>query len=570
MAAVLKGVAASPGIGIGRAVLWDKVRPRRKAAHAAGPEQELARLEAAVEAARRQLGELMERVRSRTGAKEAAIFKAQLLMLDDPVFLDPAREGIRADGICAEEAVDRAVKPLVERFRALPDDLLKERATDIEDLAQRVLSSLDRTVSSPTALPPESAILARVLMPSEAGSLDPAKVRGLVTEEGGRTGHTALLARAMNIPAALGVAGVLEQVREGDWIIVDGDRGEVTLRPDDSTLELYRRRAATATLAAIDSLPVMTGDGFRVEVAANVNLPREIALARSAGAEGIGLFRTEFLFLNRETQPSEEEQFACYQQTLAEMAPSRVVIRTMDLGGEKDVPWCPCPPEPNPALGLRAIRLSLSRRDIFERQLRAIFRAAPSGNLAILLPMISDLEQVRSTKRLIRELPGSAGVPLGVMIETPAAALLAEELAEEVDFFSIGTNDLIQYVLAVDRLNERVAELYEPFHPAVLRLIRNVCAAAGRKGKWVGVCGEMAADPEAVAFFVGVGVSELSVSPGLIPRIRELVSQLRRTELIPIVEQVLKLSTASEVRQVLRRYLTEGTGEACSPGMSAS
>jgi len=574
---MLKGIGAAPGIAIGNAVIWAGEKYPRPEQSAGSPQEELDRFISAVDETRRQLEDVADKVAGRLGENEAGIFKAQLLVLNDPMLVNLIRENI-GSGFTAVVAVERAVALLAEKFQALNDPYLQERAADIKDVGKRLIQNLPGAGPEKARIPEAGIIFAADLTPSETSLLDPEKVLGLVTGEGGKTSHTAILARALNIPAVVGVADVLEHVRDGDPVIVDGQNGEVIIRPDVQTLELYRRRSAQEKgrrekLNADKDAPAVTQDGYRVEVAANICGSGEIRAALLNGAEGVGLFRTEFLFLNRDGLPSEEEQFAVYKEVLSQMAPRRVIVRTLDIGGDKALPGLKLPAEQNPFLGLRGVRLCLQKEDLFYTQLRALLRASAFGNLSIMLPMISDLAEVEQTREIIarleRELPLAGGrkIPLGIMVETPAAAVMADQLAEVVDFFSIGTNDLVQYTMAVDRLNEQVAYLYQPLHPAVLRLLRGVIQAARRAGKWVGICGEMAADTLAVPLLVGMGVDELSMSSGSIPAVKKLIKNISKSDASALVEEALKLRSAGGIMELVECFIKERVStDVCQDG----
>ncbi len=558
MNTVLKGVAGPPGIAIGRAVLWEPDRLDVDPKPAADPRAELARLSAAFGDTASQIREIADRVAREAGEQEARIFKTHLLVLDDPLLAGQIRQLVEKDGLSAEQAVERTAATLARKFEAFEDPRLKERAIDIKDVAQRLLRNLTGASSGQSRPEGAAIIVASELTPSEVSLLDPRSVLAIVTEKGGGTSHAVILARALKIIALAGVAKLMEAAREGDAIIVDSGLGEVIVRPDQHALELYRlrqteQRSAQARLAMRNELPATTRDGFRIEVVANIGGPGEADMADDAGADGVGVLRTEFLFLGRTAPPPEEEQFEAYKTALSRLAPRRVVIRTMDIGADKELPGWNLAKEHNPALGLRGIRLSLEREDLFACQLRALLRAAPFGNLAILLPMVSDAAEVRRTREIMRAISSQA-VPLGVMIETPAAALTARELAEEADFFSIGTNDLTQYTLAVDRLNEQVGRLYQPFHPAVLRLVREVVEAARPRRRPVAVCGEMAADPLAAPLLVGMGVEELSMSPASIPAVKDAVRRVRRSEAAALAAAVLDSRSTAEVVEKLRKF----------------
>ncbi|MGB9803413.1 phosphoenolpyruvate--protein phosphotransferase [Desulfofundulus sp.] len=571
----MKGIGVSPGIAVGRAVIHSRQKFLTPRKPAGGTQDELARLELALAETRRQLNDMVDKITGKLGRDEAKIFQAQLLVLDDPMFVSRVQEYIQKENLSAEQAVDRTVALLVERFGALKDPYLRERAADIKDIGQRLLRNLTGSSPGEKQEVKSGVLFALDLTPSETSLLDTSKILGLVLEEGSKTSHTSILACALNIPAVVGVKGVLTRVHEGDTVIVDGDNGCVVICPDERTLESYRyrlkkEREKHRVLEAVKNLPAVTPDGFQVKVAANIGGPQEAAAVLSAGGEGVGLFRTEFLFLDRHTVPSEQEQFEVYKEVLAQLAPHQVIIRTMDIGGDKEVPFLARSGEQNPFLGLRAIRLCLRNQELFYTQLRAVLRAGVFGKAALMLPMVSDVMEVKQTREIIgrlREELASRGekvvdeIPLGIMVETPAAAIMAEELAREVDFFSIGTNDLVQYVLAVDRLNEEVSYLYQPFHPAVLRLIQQVVRAAHRFHKWVGVCGEMAADPLAVPLLLGMGVDELSMSPGSIPVVKNLIRQIRKSDASELSLEVTKLTTAGEVVEKVRNFMRERVGE---------
>jgi phosphotransferase system enzyme I (PtsI) len=558
----LEGIGAAPGVAVGPAAVW-RERPSGMAARAgAGPEAERARLAAAVETSREQLRELAERIAAAAGESEARIFQVHSLLLDDPLLTGAAREAIDRGGLSAEQAVARVSAELVAQFQALKDATLRDRAADVEDLGRRLLANL-------AGEGPRSAsgiVVARMLTPSEVSLLAAQGAQGVVTEEGGAAGHMAILARALGLPAVVAVQGALAAVCEGDLLVVDGASGEVIVRPDSDTAEACRRRTARqrfaqARLSELRALPAVTPDGFRMEMAANIAQPAEVDAALEAGAEAVGVFRTEYLFVNRAEPPSEDEQYEAYREVLARMAPRRVIIRTIDLGGDKPAAGWDLPPEPNPALGLRGIRFALARAPLFRTQLRALVRAAGAGHLAVMLPMIAGLEEVRRARRLLEavreELGTAAPVSLGVMVETPAAALLAAELAAEADFLSIGTNDLTQYVLAADRTNPAVADLYDPFHPAVLRLMRMVSDAARRHGKWAGVCGEMGGDPLAAPLLVGLGMAELSMIPAAIPAVKHVIRRALRSDAEALAAEALALTSAAEVRDRLTRFARE-------------
>ena len=576
---VLKGTGASAGIAAGRVV----VRPAEAAPPAEPPpgdrQQEAARFTAALTESRRQLTEIAQAVRRQAGEREAQIFAAHLAMLDDPLLAGAIRAYIERDGLAAGQAVERAVAELAARFLALPDALLRARADDIRDLGARLLRNLrGQADAAPVAGHGAGAILcAEDTTPSEIASLDTEQELGVVTERGAVNSHAAILARALGIPLVIGVQDACQRLRAGELVIVDGASGEVLVEPDQEALARYAGRRQTPAAAAGDDSPAVTLDGFRVELAANIGSVKEAAAALAAGAEAVGVLRTEFLFLDRTTPPSEEEQFQAYAAVLRALAPRRVVIRTADIGGDKEAAYLALPsPQSelrtphstfrtgeNPALGLRGIRLSLRQEAMFRTQLRALLRAAPFGNLAILLPMVCDVSEVRRARELIAhvhaELQRSdlGPIGLGVMVETPAAAVLAAELAEQADFLSIGTNDLTQYVLAADRTDPAVAEWYQPLHPAVLRLVAATVEAANRAGKWAAICGEVAADPLAAPLFVGMGVRELSMAPASIPAVKQAIRRLRKADAASLLSEALKSKEAAEVVELLSRVTAD-------------
>jgi phosphotransferase system enzyme I (PtsI) len=557
----LQGIGAAPGIAIGKAVIWRRKEIAVDESPPLGPEAELARLGPALEETRRQLRELAGTVASRAGEQEARIFQAHLLVVDDPLLMREIKGNIERERMRAGEAVSRAVVRLAGQFEALKDSYLRERAADIRDVGQRLISNLSHaSVSAPEGREP-GILVARNLTPSETALLDRGKILAVVTEEGGVTGHAAILARALDLVALTDVKDVLSHVSNGDMLAVDGATGELLVDPDEETLGRWRRRMEEELdererLASLRDLPAVTPDGFLIALEANIAAPRQADQALAAGADGVGVFRTEYLFVNRKTPPSEEEQFEAYREVLSRMAPKRVVVRTMDIGGDKEVTCWDLPEEPNPALGMRGIRLSFEREEDFRCQLRALVRAAHAGNLAILLPMVTDVGELRRARALIHEIHGE-GIPLGVMIEVPAAAILAGELAQEADFFSVGTNDLIQYVLAADRTSQSASSLYRPYHPAVVRLMSYVALVARQSGKRVAVCGEMAADPLAAPLFIGMEIDELSMSPAAIPAVKDAIRQTTKTAAMALLNEVLKLATAAEIAERLRSFRGE-------------
>lgn len=529
---------AAPGLGVGRAQVW---RPAAVAEpeRSDDPAAEAERFRTGRAALAAELAREREQMAGRAGAEAAAIFDAHLLMLEDPE-LESAVLGRLAAGEPAGRATRSAGEELAAIMDQLEDEYLRLRAADIRDVTSRLAMTMAGGSGSLPPPPwPETVLVTPDLQPSHMAQLDPQQVTAVVSRSGGPTSHAALLARSMGIPAVFGADP--DAIAQGDWLVVDGETGTVRVRPDAGELAAARadqaaRQAAEADLAGLRDLPAVTADGERrVELAANIGHPDEVAAALAAGAEGIGLFRTEFLFLDRPALPGEEEQYLAYRRVLAEMAPRPVLLRTLDVGGDKQLPGVPLAAEENPFLGLRGIRLWLKRPELWRPQLRAMLRASVHGNLHIMLPMVATVPEVAAARARLDETAAALAAEgvtpgaykLGIMIEVPAAAMAAEGLAGAVDFFSIGTNDLTQYALAVDRGNPQVADLYQPLHPGVVALIRAAVEAAHRAGIWCGVCGELGGDPAAAAVLVGLGLDELSMSPRRIPRIKQVVRAMR-------------------------------------------
>lgn len=552
---VLRGVAAAAGAVVGPAFVYREGQPEVAAQPAGTPDEERARYEAARSRAEAELNQLAERADEQ--ARE--ILTAHQLMLQDPELQNLVEEGIQA-GQPAEAAVRAAVEQFAGMLEALDDEYLRERAADVRDVGRRLVAALTgRTVGIVLRQP--AVVVARDLAPTDTIGIDRDLLLGIVTEQGGPTSHTSILARSWGIPAVVAAAGVLDAADDGMTVALDGDTGEVVLDPGAETRSRYeaamaRAREQAERDRAEASLPAETPDGVRVELAANAGSPAEVAFAMEKGAEGVGLLRSEFLFMGRESAPTEEEQYQAYAEALQNANGQRVIIRTLDIGGDKDVPYLGLPKEENPFLGVRALRLCFRRPELFRTQLRALLRASVHGRLAIMFPMVNGLADLRRAREALAEARRSLEAEghrvadqyeVGIMVEIPSAALLADHLAPEVDFFSIGTNDLVQYTLAVDRGNPELAEMYQPYHPAVLRLIDRVVQAAHAAGKWVGVCGEMGGLPEGALLLLGLGVDELSMAPALLPRIRRLVRSTPAAEARALAQQCLTVGTPEEV-----------------------
>jgi phosphotransferase system enzyme I (PtsI) len=569
---ILHGIAASPGIAVGRAFLFD---PRHVVVEARPlaedeVEREVERFLRAIENTKKHVRKLRQQVARQVNERQAAIFDAHLLILDDPTFTQDTAELIRRDRTNAEFVFNSQVQDMLARFEKIQDEMFSARAADISDVAQRVLASLmvqERPLLS--TLPEPAIVIANDLGPSDTAHMNKEKVIGFATNRGGPTSHTAIMAKALEIPAVVATPLLTQHVRSGDLVIVDGIGGVVIVRPNRATLQRYARsKEALARfeqeLSKNRHLPAETLDGYSVEVAANIELPEEVPHVIDHGAQSIGLFRTEFLYINRDRLPREEELFEMYRSVIAALSPRTVIFRTLDLGGDKFAKTVPLSKELNPFLGLRAIRLCLEYPEIFRRQLRAILRASIYGHIKIMFPMVSSIEEVRAAKAMLEEVQRdfrrhrvafNREIEVGIMIETPSAAVAADLLAREVDFFSLGSNDLIQYTLAVDRVNENVAHLYEPLHPSVLRLIQNTIDAGHRQGIWVGVCGEIAGDPTMAAILVGMGIDELSMGALRIPEIKQVIRQLRVSDVRALARELLTKASAEQVRATIAEHM---------------
>jgi phosphotransferase system enzyme I (PtsI) len=560
-----EGVGVSPGmacakIHVVRDDLDDVMRYR------IAPSQipdEIGRFETALIQTRMQILEMQQRIAESIGAKDAAIFDAHLLVVEDRTLIDEVLRKLETDLCNVEWVFQEVATRYAETLNKIDDPYLRERALDIQDVTKRVIRNLQgKAPKTFLALSEPHILVAHNLTPSDTASINRSKVLGVATDLGSRTSHAAILARSLNIPAVVGLHDITTKLETGQHVLVDGSDGLLVINPAPETIAHYaelesRRAKVTAQLKELRTTTSTTRDGRHIVLSANIELPEDVEAVAANGAEGIGLYRTEFLYLNRSTLPTEHEQFETYRKVAERVRPDPLIIRTFDLGGDKLAPGTvDITDELNPFLGWRAIRLCLENIDIFKTQLRAILRASAVGNIKIMFPMISGLEELRSAKAVLadcREELRRSGVPLaekievGAMIEIPSAAICANALAPEVDFFSIGTNDLIQYALAVDRVNEKLAHLYEPTHPAVLRLLKMIAEAAHANNIWVGVCGEMAGDVALIPLLLGLGMDELSAGATLVPRVKRAVQSLAIPECRELVEETLKLNTASEI-----------------------
>jgi len=572
----LRGLAVSPGIGLGEARLSESVvfTSRRETISDNQVPDELKRLHRAFERTKEELRKLKAYIEKQMGKDQAFIFDAHLMILDDPMLISNLEKVITDEKVKAEWAITTVNNQFVSLFESLSDEYFQERKTDISDVLARVYRHLERKREKKEDLDKPVILVARELLPSEAAVyLSQKNVMGVVLDMGGMTSHTAILARSLGIPAVVGLHDASLKVKTGDFIIVDGTDGEVIINPSraikrefNSKKERYQNYKKE--LKKIARLKSLTMDGVDFVPLANIELPEELETAFSFGAEGVGLFRSEFIYLRRPTLPSEEDHLSIYRQMARKTYPRPVYIRTIDIGGEKSLPWLNIEKEPNPALGLRAIRFSLRNRELFRTQIRAILKASDRHNVRLMVPMITELEEVVELKTIVEEvkdelrqnkIPFDEEIPIGVMIEVPGAAVLIDSIIHEVDYVSIGTNDLIQYYLAVDRGNEAVSYLFKPHHPAVLQLLAHVIKTVNKAGKEVTVCGEMAADPLSAIILLGMGLRHFSMNPIFIPRVKKALQEVETRTVQEAVKQALKLKTATAVEEfmieaIIRKY----------------
>lgn len=564
---ILKGINASDGVGLGRAVCVREESLDYSSVPYSGKEAEKARLKNAMEEFNQRTAAMAERIREQTGPKEAEILTGQITMLADPFMLSQMQEAIDG-GSCAEAAADSVLGMYADMFSGVDDELMRQRATDVRDIRSRLLSILLGAAGVDlSALPAGTILVAHDLTPSMTVGLNKENVAGIVTETGGRTSHSAILARALQLPAVLSIPKALELIEDGDGLIVDGGEGVVVLNPDVRTRGEYltKQKDYQEKIAALEiyrNKPTADADGKYYHLYANIGSAAEAEAAAQSGAEGIGLFRTEFLFMDRTSLPDETVQYEAYHAVSKIMAGKEVIIRTLDVGGDKAIEYLGMEKEENPFLGHRAIRYCLDRPELYKVQLRALLRAgAEEKNIKIMLPLVTCVEEVRSARELLEQckkelaetnVPFDKDIDLGIMIETPAAALIADLLAQECDFFSIGTNDLTQYTMAVDRGNAKVEKLYTPYQPAVLRSIRNVISAGKRAGIPVGMCGEAAADPGLIPLLMCWGLDEFSVSASSVLASRAQIHRWHEKDFCRITEEALGLSTASGVAGYLK------------------
>ena len=533
-----KGIAASKGYAIGTVFLQEHeeiVITDQKVTDVASEKEALQK---SLDASRAQLEKIKEKAATEMGEEKAAVFEAHITLLDDPEFTGAMAMEVETNSINAMKAVENVTNMFVTIFESMEDAYMRERAADIKDVSKRIIANLAGKSADAFAITEaNTVVVAHDLTPSDTAQLDRSKVVGFITNIGGRTSHAAIMARTLEIPAVLGLGDITSAVKTGDKIIVDGITGDVIINPSEEVIAEYEAKrekfkAEQEELKKLIDVKTTTKSGKRVEVCGNIGQPEDVLGVIANGGDGVGLFRTEFLYMDRDNAPTEEEQYESYKFVLEKMEGKQVVIRTLDIGGDKTLPYLPLPEEMNPFLGYRAIRLCLDRKEIFKVQLRALLRASVYGNLCVMFPMISGLEEFQNAKAVVEECKAelraegkefSDSIQWGIMVEIPAAAVYADELAKHVDFFSIGTNDLIQYTLAADRMSEKVSYLYNPMHPAVLRLIKMTIDGAHKHGKWVGMCGEMAGDEAAIPTLVEYGLDEFSMSATSILNAKKII-----------------------------------------------
>ena len=566
------GINASPGIAIAKAFVYVKKELNISERPIDDIAAEERRFNDAVEKSRAQLAAIYDRAVDELGAEEAAIFEAHAMFLDDPEFVGAIDSDI-AGGTSAEIATQKTTDMFSAMFDAMDDPYFKGRAADIKDVGTRILHNLlGVPMVDISHLDEDTIILAEDLAPSDTATMDKAHVKGFATDIGSRTSHTAIMARSLEIPAVLGLDDITATVKDGDTIIVDGSEGVVIVDPTEDEIAEYKAKkeaydAYRAELAELKDQPAETIDGHRVEIVGNIGSPADAPGVLENGGEGIGLYRTEFLYMNADVMPDEEKQFAAYKSVIEAFEDGAVIIRTLDIGGDKKLPYLPLEEEMNPFLGLRAVRLCFQKEDLFKTQLRAILRASAFGKARIMFPMIGNVDEVKQAKALVRacmaelDAEGKAydkNIDIGVMIEIPSAAVTADIIVEEAAFFSIGTNDLCQYTLAVDRMNQNVSYLYDPLHPAILRLIKNVIdATAARDDRFTGMCGEMAGDPYATLILLGMGLDEFSMSASSIPQIKKIIRSVTEDEAKAIADDALSMKSSADIRDMITAKMAE-------------
>ena len=565
---MIKGIAGSEGIGIGNVVIIEEQEAVIEQKTVTDTEEQIARLQSAIEKFVAKTNAMAEKMEKQVGAKDADILRGHITLLQDPVIEEQISALIISSKITAEMALDQVLEQTAEMFEQIPDELLRQRATDFRDIKSRVIKILlgieEQNISE---VPAGTVLVAHDLTPSMTAGIVPENISGILTEVGGRTSHSAILARAMEIPAVLSIDGICSKVNNGDRICLNGTSGEVEINPDNEVIASYQHmldeyKKQKDLLKKYAGEPTVTADGTKVELVCNIGKPEDAKKAVECDGEGIGLFRTEFLFMDRDSLPTEEEQFEAYKTVAEAMKGKPVIIRTLDIGGDKEIPYLGLEKEDNPFLGFRAIRFCLERTDIYNTQLRALVRASAYGKIKIMVPLVTGVDELRKVKAMIAEIMNqldSEGVEynknleVGVMMETPAACIMADVLAKEAAFFSIGTNDLTGYTMAVDRGNSKVAYLYSTYNPAVLRAIKRIIECGKKEGIMVGMCGEAAADPKLIPLLLAFGLDDFSVSATSVLKTRKIISECNVNECKKLAEEVMKCSTVDNVLKILEK-----------------
>lgn len=562
----IKGIAASNGIAIAKA--FKLIEPELTVVKStiADVEAEINLYKEALVKTTEELQKIKVKAAQNLSEEEAAVFDAHINMANDPELLSQTTDKIKAESVNASYAFDEVSTMFITMFESMDNEYFRERAADIKDIKKRILAHLlGVKVNDPSTIDEQVVIIAEDLTPSDTAQLDRNFVKGFATNIGGRTSHSAIMARSLEIPAVVGTKTILEDVKDGDMIILDGLEGNVIINPSADQVSHYEEvakayEAQKAEWAKLKNEKTVSKDGQHVELAANIGTPNDVEGVLGNGGEAVGLYRTEFLYMGRDNFPTEEEQFEAYKAVLEAMGEKPVVVRTLDIGGDKELPYLHLPKEMNPFLGYRAVRLCLDDTDLFRTQLRALLRASAYGKLRIMFPMIATLNEFRAAKALLLEekaklvsegVTVSDEIEVGMMVEIPSAAVLADQFAKEVDFFSIGTNDLIQYTMAADRMNEKVSYLYQPYNPSILRLVKMVIDAAHKEGKWTGMCGEMAGDQTAIPLLLGLGLDEFSMSATSILPARSLISKLSKAEMAELAAEALNKSIVEEVIELV-------------------
>ena len=563
-----KGIAGSEGIGIGKVVIIEEHEVVIEDRTISDTEAEINRVREGIEKFVADTTAMADKMEATVGAKDADILRGHIMLLQDPTIEEQIVDLINNEKVNAEKALDQVLEQTAELFSQIPDELLQQRATDLRDIKGRILKILLGIEEQDISEVPEGTVLvARDLTPSMTAGIIPEKIAGVLTEVGGRTSHSAILARAMEIPAVLSIEGICSQVKNGDTVVLNGTTGEAIVNPDEETIAVYEKmledyRKERELLKQYTGKPTVSKDGTKVELVCNIGKPKDAKKAVECDGEGIGLFRTEFLFMDRDTIPTEEEQFEAYKSVAETMAEKPVIIRTLDIGGDKEIPYLGLEKEENPFLGFRAIRFCLQRRDIYETQLRALVRASAYGRIKVMIPLVTGVDELRQVKAIVADIMkeyDAAGVEynkklqIGVMMETPAACLMADVLAKEADFFSIGTNDLTGYTMAVDRGNAKVAYLYSAYNPAVLRAIKRIIECGKQEGIMVGMCGEAAADPKLIPLLLAFGLDEFSVSATSVLKTRKNISENDIAQCKALADKVMECTTEEEVLNILTK-----------------